>query len=226
MAFEVLRIATLATGVGNVRSVVRALSRAVERPKEITLTGDPEALSRADVLVVPGQGSFGAFADALKRDGGALHTALMDRIRAGVPYFGICLGLQILFDESEEAPIGHPETPSHRPGLGVLRGRVRRLNPNRAVEGTAPAADLPLPHIGWNRVSPTRGSIVRDEHYYFAHSYAAEPTDLDVTIATADYGSDRFTCAIARDNVVGVQFHPEKSQNAGLSLLTRFFAAL
>jgi imidazole glycerol-phosphate synthase subunit HisH len=208
------RIATLAgLGVGNVRSVVRALESTVSRSKEIIATADPDVLNRADVLVVPGQGSFGAFADALSRDGGALRQVLSERIVAGTPYFGICLGLQILFNDSEESP--------GTEGLGLLSGRVRRLTPG---------SDLPLPHIGWNNVSALRvpnanvSPIAGDDYFYFAHTFAVPQTSY--TIASTDYGSDSFTCAVRRGNVVGVQFHPEKSQRAGLSLLQRFFETI
>jgi glutamine amidotransferase len=165
------------------------------------------------VLVVPGQGSFGAFAAAL--DGG-LREALVEQIRAGTPYLGICLGLQILFDEGDEAAGAR--------GLGVLRGRVRRLDPGR--EPGFPARPRPLPHIGWNRAAPSSSDIlVADDHYYFAHSYAAAPEDPSVTLSTTEYG-ENFASAVRKDNVVGVQFHPEKSQRAGLALLERFFSTI
>jgi imidazole glycerol-phosphate synthase subunit HisH len=170
-------------------------------------------LKRADVLVVPGQGSFGAFANALARDGGALRQVLSERIASGTPYFGICLGLQILFNDSEESP--------GTEGLGLLTGTVRRL---------VPGGDLPLPHIGWNKVSAMKvpaanvTPIAGDDYFYFAHTFAVPSTSY--TIASTDYGTDSFTCAIKRGNVVGVQFHPEKSQRAGLSLLERFFQTL
>lgn len=211
-----MRIVTLATGVGNVRSVLRALDRATAavRDRESVSTADPDVVRRADVLVVPGQGSFGAFAAAL--DGG-LREALLERIRSGTPYLGICLGLQILFDESEEAPGAR--------GLGVLSGRVRRLAPgvDRDLGGA-----LPLPHVGWNRaeVTPGRESIVAPGHYYFAHTYAAAPADPDVTLTTTTYGEDTFTSAVRAGDVFGVQFHPEKSQALGLAVLERFFASV
>ncbi|HVH48021.1 MAG TPA: imidazole glycerol phosphate synthase subunit HisH [Labilithrix sp.] len=214
-----MRIVTLASGVGNVRSVVRALERVTvhAQPTSIVTTADPEVIRGADVLVVPGQGSFGAFAAAL--DSG-LRETLLERIRAGVPYLGICLGLQILFDESEEAPGAR--------GLGVLRGSVRRLTPG--VDPTVGRA-LPLPHMGWNRVALREehepgGALVAPAHYYFAHSYAAAPAEPDVTLSTTTYGAETFTSSVQRDNVVGIQFHPEKSQSAGLSLLERFFSRL
>lgn len=223
-----MRIAAIATGVGNVRSVLRALDRAVPGTKEITATADPDLVRDADVLVVPGQGSFGAFAAALE---GGLREVLVERIAQGTPYLGICLGLQILFEESDEAPDAR--------GLAVLRGRVRRLQPGLEPTHTAPddaPRPRPLPHIGWNRAIPTSGVqsgepnaarriLLEPAHYYFAHSFAAAPEDPSVTLATTDYG-ETFTSAIQRDNVAGVQFHPEKSQRSGLLLLERFFSAI
>ena len=220
-----MRIVALATGVGNVRSVLRALDRAtsqIDLAAEITASADVELVRRADVLVVPGQGSFGAFAEAL--DGG-LREVLLERIQAGTPYFGICLGLQILFDESDEAP--------GKRGLGVLAGRVRRL-----VPGIDP--DLgrarPLPHIGWNRAELTSAAaaspgdpsapLVAPAHYYFAHTFAADPADASIVMTTTSYGDATFASSVRKDDVVGVQFHPEKSQRAGLSLLERFFSEL
>jgi glutamine amidotransferase len=203
-----VKIAVLATGLGNIRSVHRALERTAGGAT-ITATDDPDVLRRADVLVVPGQGSFGAFARTI--DGG-LREVLLERIAAGTPYLGICLGLQVLFEDSEEAPEAR--------GLGVLAGRVRRLAPPPLPDGSPRA----LPHMGWNRVEPRDGSpLLAAEHFYFAHSYAASPSDERVSLATTEYG-EIFTSAVARDNVVGVQFHPEKSQRAGLDLVERFVA--
>lgn len=215
-----MRIVTLATRVGNVRSVLRALDRAASQldcAAEITASADAEVVRRADVLVVPGQGSFGAFAAAL--DGG-LREALLERIQAGTPYLGICLGLQILFDESDEAP--------GKRGLGVLAGRVVRL-----VPGVDPELGRrrPLPHIGWNRAEPASADapsanalLVAPAHYYFAHTFTAVPADAGVVVSTTSYGDATFASAVREGDVVGVQFHPEKSQRAGLSFLERFFA--
>ena len=193
----------LATGVGNVRSVVRALEKSAS---QVVTTADPEEVRRADVLVVPGQGSFGAFANAL--DGG-LREVVLERIRAGTPYLGICLGLQILFEDSDEAPGAQ--------GLAVFPGSVRRLEPGNEA----------LPHMGWNRAERVTDSALFDsEYFYFAHTYAAAPADPAVTLATTTYGTQTFTSAVASGAVVGVQFHPEKSQRAGLALIQRFFERL
>jgi len=193
----VVRVVVCDPGASNVRSVVRAVEKASGVAP--TVTADPDEVRRADVLVVPGQGSFGAFARAIE---GGLGEALLETVRAGRPYLGICLGLQVLFESSEEAPGAR--------GLGVLRGHVRRLRPG---------AGMPLPHIGWNAVT-LRGEAPR--HFYFAHSYVAEPSDARVVLATTDYG-ETFASAVADGAIAGVQFHPEKSQRDGLALLARFF---
>lgn len=209
-----MRIVAVATGVGNVRSVLRALERAAPGA-EIAASADTEIVRGADVLVVPGQGSFGAFAAAL--DGG-LREALVERVRAGTPYLGICLGLQILFEASDEAPGSR--------GLGVLAGRVRRLVPG---DDPVLGRPRPLPHVGWNRAElavPASAPLVAPAHYYFAHTYAADPSDPGVVVTTTSYGDAVFASAVRKDHVVGVQFHPEKSQRAGLSLLERFFSTL
>jgi imidazole glycerol-phosphate synthase subunit HisH len=214
-----MRIVLLATGVGNVRSVRQALDHTTAHleARSIATTADPDTVRRADVLVVPGQGSFGAFAAAL--DSG-LREALRERIAAGVPYLGICLGLQVLFEQSEEAPDAR--------GLGILGGHVRRLTPGLDPETQRP---FPLPHVGWNSAVGTRqGSLLpmsdAAAYFYFAHSYAAELANPDDALSTTTYGAATFASAVRRDNVVGIQFHPEKSQRAGLALLERFFAEI
>jgi imidazole glycerol-phosphate synthase subunit HisH len=210
-----VQLAVCETGLGNVRSVVRAIERAsldASLDVRVSVTPDPDVVRRADVVVVPGQGAFGAFVHAVK-GGGGLGEALLEVIGRGTPYLGICLGLQMLFEESEEA-VGDR-------GLGVLRGRVERLVPGTDETGHV----RPLPHMGWNLVEPASGdaSVLGPEarHFYFAHSYAAAPLDPSVVAATARYGPP-FAAAIAKDNIVGVQFHPEKSQRDGLLLLARF----
>lgn len=193
-----VRVVVCEHGVGNVRSVVRAIAHVVPSA-EILVSGDPDALRRADRIVVPGQGSFGAFAKAMR---GGLGEALKECIAKGTPYLGICLGLQVLFDDSEEAP--------GERGLGVYRGRVKRIA----------AGELPLPHIGWNSVSRD-GEPPR--FFYFAHSYVAVPDDASIIAGTTEYG-ERFASVVADANVLGVQFHPEKSQREGLALLERFLS--
>jgi glutamine amidotransferase len=206
------------TGSGNVRSVVRALERAIveaNRSVQVVVSGDPVDLAGADYLVVPGQGAFGPFARGIE---GGLGDALREHIAKGRPYLGICLGLQVLFDSSDEAP--------GAAGLGVLRGHVKRLDP-----GIDPATSrgYALPHIGWNSVArPSAkdepgGPVEAARYFYFAHTYAAEPADASVVDGITEYGAARFASAIRQGSIMGVQFHPEKSQREGLALLARFF---
>lgn len=218
-----MEIVVCEVGIGNVRSVVRAVERALSivaptttpsggagRVGRIRLARDPAAIAAADYVVVPGQGAFGSFAHAVR---GGLGDALREHVQRGRPYLGICLGMQVLFDDSEEAP--------GEAGLGVFRGSVRRMSPGTDVTTGLPLA---LPHIGWNVVTPdvAGARFPRPAHFYFAHSYAVVPSDGGLVAATTDYGA-RFVSAIAKDNVLGVQFHPEKSQLAGLALLADFF---
>jgi imidazole glycerol-phosphate synthase subunit HisH len=213
----VMRIAICDAGLGNVRSVVRAIEHAAgTRRPDVVVTADPDALFSASAVVVPGQGSFGTFANALV-DRRGLAEALVSTIRRGTPYLGICLGLQVLFEESDEAASVGAR------GLGIFAGRVTKLAP--AEKGGA-GGPYPLPHMGWNVVEPAPGRRLLDapRYFYFAHSYGA-PAIGDGVSATTRYGDATFASIVARDNVLAVQFHPEKSQAAGLSLLTRFFEA-
>lgn len=204
-----MRIVTVSTGIGNVRSVVRALERVARDGTSVEMAADPSAIRAADVLVVPGQGAFGAFAEKLT---GGLREVLVERIAAGVPYLGICLGLQVLFETSDEAPGAR--------GLGVLSGHVRRLEPGIDSSTGRPWV---LPHVGWNNTAAADAeAIAAPAFYYFAHSYVAAPAEASVTSSTASYGDDMFTTSVRKDNVVGVQFHPEKSQAKGLALLEQF----
>jgi glutamine amidotransferase len=189
------------TGLGNVRSVVRALERA--GAASVALSGDPDVVRRADALVFPGQGAFRDCARALEDELGA---AVREAIARGAPYLGICLGLQMLFGESEEAP--------GCAGLGVFAGRVVRLRGGPGIK---------VPHVGWNLVEPTRETwlLDRPDHFYFVHSYVVVADDPSLACAETTHGQ-RFVSAIERDNVAAVQFHPEKSQRAGLALLERF----
>jgi glutamine amidotransferase len=204
------RIAVVDLGSGNLRSVAKALTAV---GAEVVVSADADVVSRADKLVVPGQGAFGACAAGLDRGGGALRQAVGDFIAAGRPFFGICIGMQLLFGSSEENP--------EAPGLGILPGRVRRF---------ADRPGLKIPHMGWNRTqrgpAATVGAGVGDgvddgAFFYFVHSYYPDPTRAEDVALTTDYGAP-FCAAVARDNVFGTQFHPEKSQAAGLALLRRF----
>ena len=190
---------------GNLRSVERALAQV---GGDVVVTRDPDVVRRADKVVVPGQGAFGVFMRGLRERG--LGDALREAIASGRPYLGICLGMQILFDDSEEqGPCA---------GLGVVRGHVIKLVPG------APA--LKVPHIGWNRCTqrkpePLLAGIDDGAHFYFTHSYHAVPDDPAVLALDAEHGI-RITAALRKENVFACQFHPEKSQAIGLRLLENF----
>jgi glutamine amidotransferase len=201
-------IAVVDSGTGNLRSVEKALAHVGGRP---IVTTDPDAVRRADKLVVPGQGAFRDCMAGLAR--GGLDQAVREAIAAGKPYLGICLGLQVLFDESEEqGPCA---------GLGVLRGRVVRLRARDAA--------MKIPHMGWNSVrvrrpDPLWAGIADGAHVYFVHSYHVVPDDPSLVALACDYGGE-VCAAVRKDNVFATQFHPEKSQRIGLALLAHFVEA-
>jgi glutamine amidotransferase len=178
--------------MGNLRSVAKALEAA---GAAVTVSPDPAELARADALCVPGQGIFGVCMDNLARDG--LGDLVQTWIAEGRPYLGICLGMQVLFDSSDER--------GPRPGLGILPGRVTRI-----------AARVPVPHIGWN--------VVGDDYFYFDHSYAVHPDDDSIVEGWCEHG-ERFAAIVRSGPVLGVQFHPEKSSTGGIALLERWVAA-
>ncbi len=194
-------IALVDYGAGNLRSVENAL-RAVGA--EVVVTHDPEAVRRAERIVVPGQGSMRACADAMRASGCA--DALVEGVRRGARVLGICVGLQMLFEDGEEHGGAR--------GLGLLPGTISRL-----------PSTVKLPHIGWSRVRATPAChplfLPLDGQYvYFAHSFAA-PADARGAALLADHGRS-YCAALADGNVFAVQFHPEKSQRVGLALLERF----
>ncbi len=201
------------TGFANHHSVHKAIEEAGApgARAHVLRTNDPDELVRADKIVVPGQGGFKDCVEALA---GGLGDALVERLRAGVPFLGICLGLQALFEESDEAP--------GVPGLGFFKGRVEAL---------ARQPGLKIPHMGWNQLCgtgsehPLLGAESIDDWFYFVHSFHAVPAEAGLVLATVDYGPNQITAAVGRDNVVATQFHPEKSQAAGLALLKRFLEA-
>jgi glutamine amidotransferase len=208
-----VRIAICDVGLGNLRSVERALARAANARNavKIAVTRDPEQVRRADKVVVPGQGAFGDCARAL--DSG-IGDAVRERVRAGAPYLGICLGLQVLFSSSEEAP--------GCSGLGIFEGDVGKL---RGGTDATTGGALKIPHVGWNEAAPNGASLLgsKSEHFYFVHSFVVRPRDESIICARTEYG-ETFVSAIAKDNVFACQFHPEKSQRAGNALLERFIA--
>jgi imidazole glycerol-phosphate synthase subunit HisH len=189
--------------MGNLRSVSKAIEHVAPRA-EVQVTSDAKAVRAADRVVVPGQG---AMRDCMRQlaESGA-REAVVEAARSK-PFLGICIGLQMLFEHGEEGDT---------PGLGVMPGEVPRFR----VSG------LKIPHMGWNEVMQARAhplwaGIADRSRFYFVHSYYPEPRDDALTAGTAVYGRP-FTCAVARDNIFAVQFHPEKSQSAGLHLLSNF----
>jgi glutamine amidotransferase len=194
-------VALVDYGAGNLRSVENALR---EVGANVVVTHDAEAVRRADRVVVPGQGSMPACAEAMRRSG--VSDALLEAIRKGTPVLGICVGLQILFEEGDEG--------GGAKGLGILPGRISKL-----------PAGQKLPHIGWSPLratatTPPLFAPMDGAYAYFAHSYAA-PASAEGVALTTTHGIP-YCAALARDNLFAVQFHPEKSQKVGLALLERF----
>jgi glutamine amidotransferase len=204
------RIAVLDLGTGNLRSVAKALEGVGLDPR---VTADPDELRGASGVVLPGVGNFNAAAADLRAKG--LDQALLELRGEGRPYLGICLGLQLLFEESEEH--------GGSAGLGWFPGRVERF-PEVDSSGKA----LRVPHIGWNQVTwsgrhPMLEGLPEREHYYFVHAYRARPEEGSCIVGHTDYGGP-FAAAVAEERVFAVQFHPEKSQRAGLALLRAYAA--
>jgi glutamine amidotransferase len=201
-----MTVAIVDTGLGNLSSVAKGLER-IGCQAEITC--DAEKIRKSAGVVVPGQGAFRAFMDGLEQAG--VRDAVVEAIDAGKPYLGICLGLQILFEESEE----------HGPvrGLGILRGSVLRFNPPQKER-------LKVPHMGWNQVEikrqcPFLEGVSNGDYFYFVHSYYVSPEDPMIVSTTTDYGIE-FTSSVSRGNLFACQFHPEKSQGLGLRILRNF----
>ncbi len=197
-------IAVIDYGMGNLRSVQKALE-AAGYPAAIVNT--PEALKQARGIVLPGVGAFGDTMDNLRALG--LDMAIKDEIANNKPFLGVCLGLQVLFESSEEM--------GAHPGLGILPGRVRRFT-----------GELKVPHMGWNQVdlgpgqdNPLFQGIPDHSYFYFVHSYYVESDDNAVISGSTDYGGT-FTSMIARGNLFGVQFHPEKSSELGQRVYANF----
>ena len=204
-------IAVIDYGMGNLRSVSKALEH-VAPEAEVRVTSDPELVRRAERVVFPGQG---AMPDCMRElDARGLRPAVLEAARTK-PFLGICIGLQMLFERSEEGDT---------PGLGVLPGRVKRFPPQLMKD--AQGGRLKVPHMGWNEVMQAephalwRG-IADANRYYFVHSFYVEAGKPELVAGYSIYGFP-FTCAVAQDNIFAVQFHPEKSQSAGLALLANF----
>ena len=204
-------VAIIDYGMGNLRSVAKALEHIGARA---TVTSDRETILRATHLVLPGVGAFRACMEGVERLG--LVEPIKEFIDSGRPFLGICLGLQLLFDESEEGGLYR--------GLGIIKGRVVPFSTSmKAQDG----AMLKVPHMGWNRISIRKeGSrllkgIDDGAYFYFVHSYYVAPFDRGCVLTTTDYGIE-FTSSVESGNIFGVQFHPEKSQSVGLKLLENF----
>ncbi|MFZ5803017.1 MAG: imidazole glycerol phosphate synthase subunit HisH [Candidatus Omnitrophota bacterium] len=191
-------------GMGNLRSVSKALEHLGAGVKVSSLPSD---IDRARKLVLPGVGAFGDAVKGLQERG--LFDAVLDYLENHRPFLGICLGLQLLFESSEEDPTVQ--------GLGVIRGTIRKFR-SRSVK---------IPHMGWNQVNwmdehPLLEGIPNQSYFYFVHSYYASPHDSGLVAGVTEYGEDHFAAVIAEGNLLATQFHPEKSQEAGLVLLKNF----
>lgn len=205
-------IAVLDYGMGNLRSVCKALEHVAPR-SQVALATSAQQLRNADRVVFPGQGAIAGCVRALHNDG--LHAALVESLRTK-PFLGICLGLQALYDFCDEG--------GGVPGLGIWRGRVPLFPPEKMHD--AAGARLKVPHMGWNTVRQTRAhplwrGIAQDTRFYFVHSYYALPERAEQVAGETEYGV-RFAAAAAQENMFAVQFHPEKSAHAGLKLLQNF----
>lgn len=207
------RVALIDYGSGNVRSVRRALEAAANASgvtANIALTSEPDVIRAADHIVLPGVGHFADCAEGLAARPGVIDAMADAVLTRGQPFLGVCVGMQLMADVGRED--------AETPGLGWISGAVERLEPKDT--------SLPIPHMGWNDLTglsahPLLSGLGADPHVYFVHSYALRPVDPAHIAVTCDYGGP-FAAAVARDNLFGAQFHPEKSQQAGLRLLANF----
>jgi glutamine amidotransferase len=202
-------IAVVDYDMGNLHSACKGLENAGATTK---ITDVAAEIEQADAVVLPGVGSFDPAVQHLRSRG--LEEPIKQVIASGKPFLGICLGLQILFEGSEEGK---------EPGLGIIPGKVRRFQPE---------PDIRIPHMGWNHLEFTQPDcplwmqLSENPQVYFVHSYYVEPVDPTIRAATVTHGSQQITAAIARDNMMAVQFHPEKSSTAGLQILSNFVTLL
>ncbi|ARV60245.1 imidazole glycerol phosphate synthase subunit HisH [Nostocales cyanobacterium HT-58-2] len=198
-------IAVVDYDMGNLHSVCKALEKSGATPK---ITDSPKELEKADAVVLPGVGAFDPAVQHLRSRG--LEKPIKEAIASGKPFLGICLGLQILFESSAEGT---------EPGLGIVKGTVKRFRPEPGIA---------IPHMGWNQLQLTQPKSTLWEYLpsqpwvYFVHSYYVDPQDTQVCAATITHGNQTVTAAIAHDNLMAVQFHPEKSSNIGLQILSNF----
>ncbi|MDU2064034.1 MAG: imidazole glycerol phosphate synthase subunit HisH [Sporomusaceae bacterium] len=195
-------IAIIDYGMGNLFSVEKAF---VKLGAQVLVTRDPKQILKADKVVLPGVGAFGDCMNNLRQF--QLEPVILETIQSGKPFLGICVGLQMLFEGSEEDP--------GVPGIGIFSGMVKKIV----------APDLKIPHMGWNDLMLQKESSLlsglEQSFVYFVHSYHAAPTDSSIITATSNYG-ETITAAVGRDNVQAVQFHPEKSGQAGMKILANF----
>ncbi|MCL6750492.1 imidazole glycerol phosphate synthase subunit HisH [Nostoc sp. CCCryo 231-06] len=200
-------IAVVDYEMGNLHSVCKGLEKAGATPN---VTYSPKELEQADAIVLPGVGAFDPAVQHLRSRG--LEQPIKEAIASGKPFLGICLGLQILFESSAEGT---------QPGLGIIKGKVRRFRSE---------PDITIPHMGWNQLEMTQPKSILWEHLpsdpwvYFVHSYYVDPIDPLIRAATVTHGTQTVTAAIAHENLMAVQFHPEKSSNIGLQILSNFVA--
>lgn len=204
-------LAIIDYGSGNVRSVRRALEASAHHhgiPLAADLTDDPDLIRAAERIVLPGVGHFADCAAGLRSRPGVIE-AMTEKVKAGAPFLGVCVGMQLLAD------VGREDVETE--GLRWISGAVERMRPQ--------PASLPVPHMGWNELQLTAHPVLAGlgpaPHVYFTHSYVITPAEPSDAAATFEYGG-RFVAAVARDNIFGVQFHPEKSQEAGQLLLANF----
>ncbi|MBD2505436.1 imidazole glycerol phosphate synthase subunit HisH [Anabaena azotica] len=198
-------IAVIDYEMGNLHSVCKGLENAGATP---IITHSHKELTQADAVILPGVGAFDPAVQNLRsRD---LEQPIKDIIASGKPFLGICLGLQILFESSAEG---------NQPGLGIIKGKVKRFVSQPGIT---------IPHMGWNQLELTQPKSILWEHLppqpwvYFVHSYYVDPTEPQVRAATVTHGTQTVTAAIAQENLMAVQFHPEKSSNIGLQILSNF----
>ncbi|MEI1373986.1 imidazole glycerol phosphate synthase subunit HisH [Nostoc sp. UHCC 0926] len=200
-------IAVVDYEMGNLHSVCKGLEKAGATPN---VTYSPKELEQADAIVLPGVGAFDPAVQHLRSRG--LEQPIKEAIASGKPFLGICLGLQILFESSAEGT---------QPGLGIIKGKVRRFRAE---------PDITIPHMGWNQLEVTQPKSILWEHLpsdpwvYFVHSYYVDPIEEQIRAATVTHGTQTVTAAIAHENLIAVQFHPEKSSNIGLQILSNFVA--
>ena len=211
-----MSVAIVDYGSGNLHSAAKAFERAARESgneQPIAVTSDPETVTRADRIVLPGVGAFADCRHGLDKIPGMVDALEQCVRKNGKPFFGICVGMQLMADRGREYRV--------TPGFGWIAGEVDRITPSDP--------ELKIPHMGWNTLNMRRPHPLLEDiplgpdglHAYFVHSYELKPTQSNDLVAQADYGGP-LTAIVARDNIVGTQFHPEKSQRLGLALIANF----